>query len=129
MTTTVDDLQPRMLAPTQIEAHVSRLQAVREGLRKFEKDDGRAVECSRILEVAINMLNAEPFPTVPVEVPEEQPPGPETIEQVQARERAPGGAAAPADLPRFTVDTDPPSDEPDEPQRPTTGHGSERGIV
>lgn len=53
--------QPRMLAPTQIEAHVTRLTAVREGLRKFEADDGRAVEAGQILEVAIKTLNSEPF--------------------------------------------------------------------
>ena len=129
MTTNVDDLQPRMLAPTQVEAHVTRLKAVREGLRKFEKDDGRAAECGHILEVAINVLNSEPFPTVPVEVAEDKDDDtPETIEQVQNRERAETAAneqQADSDRPRFEVDTEP----SDEPQRPTTGYGSEHGIV
>lgn len=53
--------QPRMLAPTQIEAHITRLTAVREGLKKFSDDDGRAAECVRILEVAIKTLESEPF--------------------------------------------------------------------
>ena len=105
--------QPRMLAPTQIEAHVTRLTAVREGLRKFEANDGRAAECVRILEVTINVLNSEPFRTVPVEVAEEKDDEtPETVEQIQKRERA---ATA--------------MEEQKESQRPTTGYGSEHGIV
>ena len=81
--------QPRMLAPTQIEAHVTRLVAVREGLRKFEANDGRAAECVRISEVTINVLNSDPFPTVPIEVLEvKDDDTPETVEQVQKRERA-----------------------------------------
>ena len=122
MTTTLEDRQPKMLAPTQIEAHVTRLTAVREGLRKFEADDGRAKECGRVLEVAISVLNSEPFPTVPVEVVEDEDDDtPETIEQVQKRERAETAAneqQADSDRPKL-----------DEPQRPSTGYGSKHGIV
>ena len=81
--------QPRMLAPTQIEAHVTRLTAVREGLRKFEADDGRAVEVGRILEAAISVLESDSYPTNPPEiVVVEEDNTPETIAQVQKRERA-----------------------------------------
>ena len=121
MATLDETSQPRMLAPTQIEAHVTRLTAVREGLRKFEADDGRAAEVVSILEVAINVLKADPFPTVPIEVPVEPMPEPETIEQVQARERAPGGAAAPNDAPDDRASNNP--------RKPSTGYGSDRGIV
>lgn len=56
-----------MLAPTQVEAHVTRLVAVREGLKRFEADDGRAAECVRILDVAVETLSSDPYPTkVPV---------------------------------------------------------------
>ena len=112
-----DTSQPRMLAPTQIEAHVTRLTAVREGLRKFEANDGRAAECVRILEVTINVLNSEPFRTVPIEVAEvKDDETPETIEQVQKRERAATAEQVP-------------DQSSDEPRRPTTGYGSEAGIV
>ena len=81
--------QPRMLAPTQIEAHITRLTAVREGLRKFEADDGRAVEVGRILEAAISVLESDSYPTNPPEiVVVEEDNTPETIAQVQKRERA-----------------------------------------
>ena len=73
--------QPKMLAPTQIEAHITRLTAVREGLRKFEADDGRAAECGSILETAIETLKSEPYPTPKGEVddpPEESPRRPST---------------------------------------------------
>ncbi len=168
--------QPKMLAPTQIESHVSRLTAVSEGLRKYEDDDGRAAECVRILSVAIKTLESEPFPTNAAKEPfvEEVEEEEETIEQVQERERAPGGAASAnpsedvaqnsedripfeesssEDTPGVVVEqddssitkqespVDPPDPseqasnendadpQPSAEQRPTTGFGSERGIV
>ena len=82
--------QVRKLAPTQIEAHVSRLTSVLVGLRKFENEDGRAVECGRILTAAISILESDFYPTNPPPVPDEPEPPEETIQQVQKRERAPG---------------------------------------
>lgn len=52
---------PLMLSANQIEAHVTRLTAVREGLRKYP-DDGRAKEAGDVIEVAINTLNLDAFP-------------------------------------------------------------------
>ncbi len=50
---------PKMLSANQIEAHVTRLTAVREGLRKYEGDDGRAKEAGGIIEAAIATLQQE----------------------------------------------------------------------
>lgn len=58
----VDEKQPRMLATTQIEAHVSRLTSVREGLRKYEAEDGRAKDAGIIIEAAIAVLSMDSFP-------------------------------------------------------------------
>ncbi len=49
----------KMLSANQIEAHVTRLTAVREGLRKFEGDDARAKDAGEVIEVAITTLQQD----------------------------------------------------------------------
>jgi len=68
--------QPKMLVPNQIEAHVTRLRAVVEGLKKYEANDGRAQECIATLDVAITILSADPYPPTAdvAEVPPEEAP-------------------------------------------------------
>lgn len=68
--------QPRMLSGNQIEAHVSRLTSVREGLRKYEVEDGRANDAGIIIEAAIAVLGMEAFST-----PDEEPEGSEDVAQ------------------------------------------------
>lgn len=63
-----------MMQPTQVEAHINRLRAVRSGLEKYIEVDGRAAEGVNIIDVAINCLSQAPYaPPEPDEVTDQEP--------------------------------------------------------
>lgn len=68
----IGERAPRFLQPTQIEAHISRLTAIRTQLVGFP-EDGRAVDCIPGIDSIIATLKQEKFVTVP-------PPNPEDAE-------------------------------------------------
>ena len=51
------------LQPGQIEAHISRLTAVRTQLAGYAETDGRAAEAMPLIDTVIGSLQQEPFDT------------------------------------------------------------------
>lgn len=52
---------PNFLQPTQTEAHINRLTAIKTQLQGYVERDGRAVEALPAIDEAIRALSAEPF--------------------------------------------------------------------
>lgn len=57
---------PKFLQPTQIEAHVNRLTAIKTQLQTYAEQDGRANEAIPSIDSVIATLTQEPFEPVAV---------------------------------------------------------------
>lgn len=111
-----------MMQPTQVEAHINRLTAVRDGLQKYADRDGRATETVAVIQTAINILETEPFS--PPTVSEDPDPSGEGFVRGDPSED-PSQFGDPSEYPAldgpFNVSRDPV--DPAEVTPPSTGNG------